>query len=578
MKTKNLIILLAITVFSFNYSHGQNADVEYADPHPAPEMPWQSVKTTTLGWGDTDIRYQRNAVPQLSKSISLHGWKGERVCAQAVVLAPQSIEKLSFNVSDLTCGKHTIPANAIRKYFVRYIMSDSYRNTEGKEDHGRHHTPAFDSCLVADRLHPAEHMAVPARTLRPLWLDIRIPQDAVAGKYKGTLTAQCDGKALTLPLTVEVSKHTLPAPSEWSFHLDLWQNPYSVADFYNVPLWSKEHFDLMRPIMTLLAEAGQKVITCSIIKHPWNGQTEVAFESMIGKTLTIDGKWKYDYKVFDRWVEFMMSCGITEQIDCYTIVPWHLLFEYYDEARCSTQQAHLQPGSKEYNDYLLPFLTDFAHHLKQKGWFSKTCIAMDERPTELLEPAYAILHKADKDFRVEGALNYFGPEAAERMYDISFAYNEPLLTPQQLSSHLAKGNRATFYTCCGPERPNTFTFSSPAESTYMGWHAAAIGYSGYLRWAYNSWVKNQLQDSRFRAWPAGDCFLVYPGGSSIRMEKLVEGIQDYEKIRLLRGQLKGKRLQLLNEELNRFTPVTMDNDADVESMMKHARTLLRSLE
>jgi hypothetical protein len=39
-------------------------------------------------------------------------------------------------------------------------------------------------------------------------------------------------------------------------------------------------------------------------------------------------------------------------------------------------------------------------------------------------------------------------------------------------------------------------------------------------------------------WPAGDTFMVYPGGhSSIRFEKLREGIVDYEKIRLLRDRV-----------------------------------------
>ncbi|MFA7390585.1 MAG: DUF4091 domain-containing protein, partial [Proteiniphilum sp.] len=36
-------------------------------------------------------------------------------------------------------------------------------------------------------------------------------------------------------------------------------------------------------------------------------------------------------------------------------------------------------------------------------------------------------------------------------------------------------------------------------------------------------------------WPAGDTYMVYPDArSSIRFERLVEGIQDAEKIRVLR--------------------------------------------
>jgi hypothetical protein len=44
-----------------------------------------------------------------------------------------------------------------------------------------------------------------------------------------------------------------------------------------------------------------------------------------------------------------------------------------------------------------------------------------------------------------------------------------------------------------------------------------------------------MRDARHTLWPAGDCFLVYPGGTScIRFEKLREGIVDYEKILILR--------------------------------------------
>ena len=49
--------------------------------------------------------------------------------------------------------------------------------------------------------------------------------------------------------------------SEWTFHLDLWQNPYAVARYYNVAPFSQEHFDLMRPIMKRYADAVYLLIT-----------------------------------------------------------------------------------------------------------------------------------------------------------------------------------------------------------------------------------------------------------------------------------------------------------------------------
>ena len=82
-----------------------------------------------------------------------------------------------------------------------------------------------------------------------------------------------------------------------------------------------------------------------------------------------------------------------------------------------------------------------------------------------------------------------------------------------------------------------FTFSPPAENTWISWYAAAEGFTGYLRWAYNNWTRATLQDTRYRTWPGGDCYQIYPGPrTSIRFEKLIEGIQDFEKIRILKEQ------------------------------------------
>lgn len=91
----------------------------------------------------------------------------------------------------------------------------------------------------------------------------------------------------------------------------------------------------------------------------------------------------------------------------------------------------------------------------------------------------------------------------------------------------------------------------------MGWYAMAGGFDGYLHWSYNSWTENPLTDSRFRTWPAGDTYVIYPDGrSSIRFERVREGIQDAEKIRILREQFAAEsnteKLQRLEEALAKF--------------------------
>ena len=561
-------ILSFLFAFAALCIQAQVNNTEPADPKPGPQEAWQQLTQPSLGWGSTDVRYSRSQVPQTSKSSPLlRAWRGERVSAQAVLATPTDLGEVSFEVSDLKCGRNVIPASAVKKYFVRYVMADSYKDRN-------------DTVLVADRLDPVGSLKVEANTARPLWLDIHVPAEAKAGTYKGTVTVSCDGKKLALPLQLQVADRLLPAPSQWNFHLDLWQNPYAVARYFEVPLWSQQHFDLMRPIMELLAAAGQKVITCSVINKPWNGQTFDPFESMVGKTKELDGTWRYDYTVFDRWVEFMMSCGITEQIDCYTLVPWHYRFDYYDRATNNVQYLDCKPDQKAYHDFIVPFLKDLSRHLREKGWFSRTYIAMDERPKDQMEAAWRVIQEADPEFKIEGAANYsVESESADRIDDLSVGIRYNLLKGEALTRRTAKGQKITFYTCCSTESPNTFTFSRPAESAYLCLHALACGYDGYLRWAYNSWSPQPNQSSRYRSkdWASGDCYLVYPDGSSIRFERLTEGVQAFEKIRLLRPTLNLKQAKDLDEMLRYFAPQKCTADDDVEGMVRKMNDLLWKL-
>ena len=68
------------------------------------------------------------------------------------------------------------------------------------------------------------------------------------------------GRDIEIPLTLNVYDIILPSPSEWSFHLDLWQNPWAIARYHDVEPWTEEHLEISLPYLELLAETGQKCI------------------------------------------------------------------------------------------------------------------------------------------------------------------------------------------------------------------------------------------------------------------------------------------------------------------------------
>lgn len=541
---KKLIILGAF-LFSINSLNAQTSTNYEEASNPISTNPslWVKVSAPQVSWGSTDIRYKKEEpapIARLKKDINLTAWKGERVSAQLVVWTPEALDNLSFIVSDLTSGKETISKDNVRTGFVRYVMTDEL-NKDGKGGCGYRKSSDYDSTLVADPIdHIASTLTVPANATQGGWISVRVPQQVKAGKYTGTVTVKDGDKVLSeLKLAVNVKNRTLPASTEWAFHLDLWQNPYAEARYYNVEPFSKEHFDRMRPDMQNYVDAGGKVITASIMHKPWNGQTYDPFESMVTWLKKADGTWYFDYTVFDKWVEYMMSLGVKKQINCYSMVPWRLSFQYFDQASNSFKYLDAKPGEAAYDEFWGNMLTSFAKHLKEKGWFDITHISMDERPMKDMLATLKVIRKADKDFKVSLAGTYHD-ELVKELHDYCIAIGEKF-PAEVIKSRKEARQVTTYYTCCTEPRPNTFTFSAPAEAEWLGWFAAKENLDGYLRWALNSWVKNPLQDSRFTAWAAGDTYMIYPEGrSSIRFERLIEGIQSYEKIRILKEEFEKK--------------------------------------
>ena len=494
----------------------------------------------SVRWGNVDTRYPVNAADAVSSAAVSEAvaWKGERVNLQLVVTnkgAAADSCTVKYVFSELKNGKSVIPATNVVGGFVQPVITDRFTGC------GKHEVDAYGENLVADRITGTNPTVVDGGTVRGLWFTVQVPQDAKAGTYKGYVELDMNGKATKYSYTVKVLDRTLLAPAEWAFHLDLWQNPYAIARVHNVELWSKEHFDVLRPYMLKLASAGQKAITATLIDRPWDGQTFDPFGSMVTWVKKADGTWLYDFTIFDRWVEFMMSCGINKEITCFSMIPWKLSFRYYDQATHSHKHINCAPGDEAYAQFWGGMLSAFAAHLKEKGWFDKTFISMDERSLQQMQAAIKVIKDHAPGLKISMAGNYHAEIEADIFDYCLDIYAYGAYTPELIAKRRAQGKVSTYYTCCSAEYPNLFTFSAPADAEFIALEALAKDLDGYLRWAYNSWTIVPEEDSRFTAWPAGDTYVIYPFSiSSVRWERLVQGIQQFEKYKILLAEAEAK--------------------------------------
>lgn len=529
-----------------------NTFTELSDPTSDTLSDWSSVldKGLLSSFVSIDAKYAKSILPQVDNSYKhkITGWKGEKLSAQILLWSAENINNVTFEVEDILSGANKIDAKSVQVRFVRYVMTDEFASgcgTRNPED--------FKAALAPDMLDNVECLSIDAKTVRPVWITVDIPQMVEAAIYTTKIKILADGKHMqTFDLLVDVLNKTLPTASEWKYHLDLWQHPSAVARVHNLELWSEAHFEKMRPLMKLLANAGQKVITANINKDPWNHQCYDAYQDMIIWTKNVDGTWFYDYTIFDKWIRFMMSIGIDKMINCYSMIPWNNELHYIDGSSKQVINIKADPGTIEFEEMWGAFLPDFSRHLKEQGWLNITNIAMDERSPDSMKATLDVVQKYAPELGIALADNHQSYKRYPFIKDMCVALQNALeVDEKDILERRDKGLITTFYTYCRNEFANQFTFSDSAESTFVGWFAAASGFDGSLRWAYNSWVEDPILDSRFRTWPAGDTYIVYPDArSSIRFERLIEGIQDYEKISILRKHLAEKGASDKLDELN----------------------------
>lgn len=532
-------------------------------------------KGLQVSWASKDVHYAQTERPVMraTSDTLIKAWRGERVGVEAVVYAAQKQSALQVRLTPWRKGGATIAASQGEARFINYVTTDNFQ-------YCGYHPNNLTPYQVADVIDLDVPQTAEEGTTHPVWCTLEVPADADAGVYSTQLEvadAQTHKVLKRLNLKIEVNARTLPSPAEQKFHVDFWQQPYAVSRYNDVPRWSQAHLDALRPYLKLLARSGQKVVSAILFYEPWGDQSHDKFSAMVRTTRTKNGEWQYDYTVFDQWVKLCEECGISEQINCFSMVPWDMSFRYYDEAQGKEVDLKTTTSSAEYKALWTAFLKSFAAHLKQQGWYDKTCIAMDERGLNNMLDAYRVAQEAVPGIKMALAGTHH-KELVDKLYDYCIGFGEHF-TDDELAARKARGWKSTTYTCCSNTEPNLFSNSLPAEAAYLPVFCVANKFEGYLHWSWMNWADNPLTDTRFRLFAPGDTYLIYPGPrSSVRYERFIEGVAMAEKVRILREEYAAKgnnaALAALNKQVEAFAPAGIPTGQTAAGMINALQQLL----
>ncbi|MBR7179761.1 MAG: Ig-like domain-containing protein, partial [Oscillospiraceae bacterium] len=486
-------------------------------------------------------------------SAELTAWKNDVATSElALVSVDSALKNVTVTASDFVSGENTISADCVTATFIRSTKAynGGYLGYGSKDrlipaDNGTNRSES------SDILWSTEPMDVAFNAVQPVWVEIAVPSNAKSGTYTGTLTVTADGleDGLTFSYTLTVQDVVLPDASTFAdtFDAELWQYPYSVAEYYGLEPFSEEHLEAMRSNMEIYKTVGGHAITASIIEDAWSGQTysanDIHYPSMI-RWEKVGGEMTYDYTDFDAWVSFCKSMGIGDKIVLYSIAPWGNAFTYWENGVLKSER--ISHGDIVSDSMWTHFLTDLIKHLEEKGWFDDAYIGIDERgfSNAAFDLIDSIKNSKGESLKTAGAMDGFVNkwDLALRVTDLNVGDTAVAAHPTQFAQLLkereAKGYRTTLYSCT-EHSPGQFSLSAPVESYWIMLNAGKQGGAGFLRWAYDAWVADPLTDATHNSFEPGDCFLIYPDEKdaenpvsrrSVRLALVAEGVRDVNKL------------------------------------------------
>lgn len=475
-----------------------------------------------------------------STKLGVTAWLGDVVSAKIDMFTTgKALQNVKFTAGELVNDHGDKLDGEVSLYFIKTVLA---------HDTGKY---------VPDVLYSEGPVDLPASSVSSVWVQIKTAKDALPGDYTGEITVTADGLDTPEILTLTVEVIGLERP-EGDVPFEVWQYPYSSNRYYSGKttaeyfgdgldgLWNT-HLDPtyeagLRSQLELYKAAGGNSVTVTIVEDAWGSQTPDPYPSMIKWTQKKDGTFVFDYTDFDYYVELCASCGIDGPIMAFSIGDWVSRITYYSEQRDKVVYENLNPGSLRYTKIWMAFLTDLMAHTKEKGWFDRVHMAMDERGPEVVEAVLDVVESVKDEngqhFKTALAVYSFETEYLfDRITDLSLAITLDAGHVDKITAHRkSMGLTTTIYTC-GPQ--NSALSNAPIESLYTLWYAAQRGADGFLRWALDAFNVDPLNSSYHRVYVAGDIYLIYPdladakeptAHSSARFEKLAEGVRDVAKL------------------------------------------------
>ncbi|MCW5981628.1 MAG: DUF4091 domain-containing protein [Bryobacteraceae bacterium] len=420
------------------------------------------------------------------------------------------------------------------------------------------------------------------RTTQPVWITVYAPADAAPGPYSGEVAFLAgDERLASLRFTVQVVEATVPAQQKLKVTNWFSFSGGRLTQHYKAEPYSPEYWELLENFGRVMADHKQNVIITPVLE--------------LAKPSVVNGTIRYDFSLLDKWVETFQRAGAIG-----TIEGRHLLGRSGGFFAPMTVPAivveggqavrkGLDPDDPRAEQFLGSFLPALHAHLKEKGWEDRYIQHVLDEPHDREAAIYnrysKIIHKHMPGIPTIDAVGLdqdidFFAEVCNIWVPVLSSFDHSL---DVMREHVKKGGEAWYYTCVGPQGRylNRFTDLPLVKTQLLHWFNYRHDLTGFLHWGGNAWgprplmnVQTVINQNRTLL-PAGDNAIVYPNPeknsvlSSIRLEAMREGIEDYELLTALEAKDAAKARELARRAI--------PNINDYVRNVKEFRTIRREL-
>ncbi|GAG89342.1 unnamed protein product, partial [marine sediment metagenome] len=167
--------------------------------------------------------------PPPERAIDVFGIRGEYISAQCVIKATGELQNVTVSVSFIKNEDTgiSLPDDAVSWNFVGGIFIE--KNTPNlKQTDLLRPAPAW----FPDYLSEERELSIKKGNYKAVWLTIKIPRNAQAGKYSGTVSVNTGQGNASIPLHLTI--YPLTMPYERNLYVTMWYTTGKFDKYHDV--------------------------------------------------------------------------------------------------------------------------------------------------------------------------------------------------------------------------------------------------------------------------------------------------------------------------------------------------------